>query len=31
VANALANAVGTRFAELPLTPDRIFTGLGAAQ
>ena len=31
VANALANAVGTRFAELPLTPDRIFTGLGAVQ
>ncbi|TDH58404.1 aldehyde oxidase [Dankookia rubra] len=31
VANALANAVGTRFAELPLTPDRIFAGLGAAQ
>jgi CO/xanthine dehydrogenase Mo-binding subunit len=30
VANALANAVGTRFTDLPLTPDRIFTGLGAA-
>ena len=27
VANALANAVGVRFAHLPLTPDRIFADL----
>jgi putative selenate reductase molybdopterin-binding subunit len=31
VANALANAVGTRFAHLPLMPDRIFAELGLAQ
>ncbi|MBL6076810.1 molybdopterin-dependent oxidoreductase [Belnapia sp. T18] len=30
VANALADAVGTRFTDLPFTPDRIFTGLGMA-
>ena len=28
VANAIANATGARFAHLPLTPDRIFSGLG---
>jgi CO/xanthine dehydrogenase Mo-binding subunit len=27
IANALARATGTRFAHLPLTPDRIFAGL----
>jgi len=30
IANALANASGRRFAHLPLTPDRIFGGLGAS-
>jgi len=29
IANALANATGVRFACLPLTPDRIFSALGA--
>jgi putative selenate reductase molybdopterin-binding subunit len=29
VANAVANATGARFAHLPLTPDRIFSGIGA--
>ena len=29
IANAVANATGVRFASLPLTPDRIFSGLGA--
>ena len=28
IANAVANATGARFAYLPLTPDRIFSGLG---
>jgi CO/xanthine dehydrogenase Mo-binding subunit len=28
IANALANATGVRFADLPLTPDRIFERLG---
>ena len=30
IANALADATGQRFAHLPLTPDRIFAGLAAA-
>ena len=29
IANAVANATGVRFADLPLTPDRIFDKLGA--
>lgn len=29
IANALADATGVRFADLPLTPDRIFERLGA--
>jgi CO/xanthine dehydrogenase Mo-binding subunit/aerobic-type carbon monoxide dehydrogenase small subunit (CoxS/CutS family) len=29
VANAVANATGARFAHLPLTSDRIFSGIGA--
>jgi putative selenate reductase molybdopterin-binding subunit len=29
IANAVANATGVRFAHLPLTPDRIFSELGA--
>ncbi|HUC16780.1 MAG TPA: molybdopterin-dependent oxidoreductase [Acetobacteraceae bacterium] len=29
IANAVANATGVRFAHLPLTPDRIFSALGA--
>ena len=29
IANAVANATGVRFADLPLTPDRIFERLGA--
>ena len=31
VANAIANAVGVRFAHLPLTPDRVFADLAARQ
>ena len=29
IANAVANATGVRFPDLPLTPDRIFAKLGA--
>jgi putative selenate reductase molybdopterin-binding subunit len=29
IANAVANATGVRFPDLPLTPDRMFTKLGA--
>jgi CO/xanthine dehydrogenase Mo-binding subunit len=28
IANAVADATGVRFPHLPLTPDRIFSGLG---
>jgi putative selenate reductase molybdopterin-binding subunit len=31
VANAIANAVGVRFAHLPFTPDRIFAELTAPE
>jgi CO/xanthine dehydrogenase Mo-binding subunit len=30
IANAVANATGIRFADLPLTPDRIFAALAPA-
>src|SRR5204863_2069035 len=31
IANAVANATGVRFPDLPLTPDRIFAKLGSAE